>query len=333
MATISATSPTGDVFPTNITEVLFCVLLMVFNLTLFQFIRGEVSTFVMRSDEHVAHSRSKLEAVDHFVKGNNLPKELQQEIRHHHLISQATPSINQHEVLGSLSYALKVEVACHVSRDYIEELPLFRLLSDNLLDAISVTLTEERFESEEYLYRQHEVATDMFIVLAGAVDEVTESNAAEVLQQQLRPGNTTGDVPFFFKMRHWVSAKASKVHGTTVLRLSRDKLSHLLKMHPKEEEVLAENAMELFSVLKDAATHKSKSAYSRSSAGFSVGSSKALQSVGDDGQQLLLDDDESASSVLESEQFDQVGLALGGSRCLTRVSVGVLPLCVGVRSR
>lgn len=59
-----------------------------------------------------------------------------------------------------------------MTREHLEAVKLFSGLSDNLLDAVAVSLEEESYEPEEYIYRQQEVATSMFIVISGSIDEV-----------------------------------------------------------------------------------------------------------------------------------------------------------------
>lgn len=59
-----------------------------------------------------------------------------------------------------------------MAREHLEAVKLFMGLTDNLLDAVAVSLEEESYEPEEYIYRQQEVATSMFIVVSGSIDEV-----------------------------------------------------------------------------------------------------------------------------------------------------------------
>lgn len=66
----------------------------------------------MRSDEELAQSRSHLESVDKFVKGNELPLELQNEIKHYSTNhASGSSSLKASTLLDGLSYALRVEVA------------------------------------------------------------------------------------------------------------------------------------------------------------------------------------------------------------------------------
>ena len=309
---MSANPMVGSVLPQNILEILYSMVVMTANLTLFRYVTGEVSALVMRADEDLAQSRSHLEGVDAFVKSNALPGDLQDEIRDYSVQQSQNTTMKAHTLLDVLSYALRVDVANFVYREHLENVDLFTGLSENLMDSVLVSLVEESFEPEDYLYREYEVATSMFVVVSGSIEEINENVSSEdedQVTQNVRPGGTTADVPFFFKMRHWQSAKASRTQGAVVLRMPRDRLSHLLKMFPEEEETLAQNAMEMFHKQRDAAATRVKAATS-SRTGSSHASSKGGSSEffgntateGHQGNASMVD----SSMDGESDKFDMM---------------------------
>jgi hypothetical protein len=111
----------GDVIPSNPIEMIFCICLMVLNLTLLRlifssslricaitittevivfscetrFVTGEVSTEVMKADECIINARSKLEAVERLLKDKRIGKHLGDEIRRHCLLTQSSPIVDQ----------------------------------------------------------------------------------------------------------------------------------------------------------------------------------------------------------------------------------------------
>lgn len=108
----------GHVIPQNYAEVMFAIVLMALNMTLIRWIVGEVSTMVMGTDKKLMMARQELEAVDQFVRGNNLPDKLQQEIKLHFRASsaQGANTVDQESLLDGMSHSLKVEVASFISR-------------------------------------------------------------------------------------------------------------------------------------------------------------------------------------------------------------------------
>ena len=90
----------GDVIPQNVVEIIFCMLFMVLNLTLFRYVTGEVSTIVMKSDEETIELRSRLEAVEMLLQDTRIGKDLQDEIRQHFRASQSNRGADQTAIFG-----------------------------------------------------------------------------------------------------------------------------------------------------------------------------------------------------------------------------------------
>ena len=65
-----------------------------------RFITGEVTSKVMKADEYIIESRSKLEAVDNLLKDKRIDTQLGDEIRRHCLLSQSSPLFDQEALFG-----------------------------------------------------------------------------------------------------------------------------------------------------------------------------------------------------------------------------------------
>ena len=58
LATLSSEGNVGELVPATAVEVLFTLLLMLINMTLFAYILGEISSLVMKMDDEVRRARS-----------------------------------------------------------------------------------------------------------------------------------------------------------------------------------------------------------------------------------------------------------------------------------
>ena len=56
MATMTTNGVVGELTPATYSEVVFCSILMVVNMTLFAYILGEISTLIMKNDDKVRYS-------------------------------------------------------------------------------------------------------------------------------------------------------------------------------------------------------------------------------------------------------------------------------------
>ena len=71
----------GDIVPQNFVEVVFSIVLMMMNLTVFRYIIGELSATVMSFNEQLVAARDRAEKVLNFIKTNRLPEDLVNEIK------------------------------------------------------------------------------------------------------------------------------------------------------------------------------------------------------------------------------------------------------------
>jgi CRP-like cAMP-binding protein len=314
--TLTSYGIVGDMLPANDGEIIYSMILMVLNVTIFGFLIGEVSSIVMMQDEEVAAARTQLGAVESFVKGSQLEDDLRDEIKQHFKATRMHSSSDQAVIFRRMSRCLQVEVSSYTTRGYLDGVPLFQGCSSQLMDAICVLLVEVNFAPEEYLYRASEIARDMFFIIDGSVDEITESEKGEKVDATIKPGGTTGVLSFFFGMRRLGSARAGKLAGAVCLRLSREEFMDMLTLYPEEEAKVAQAAMKTF---EGARSHfGSRRAQSRaptSKTGLSrdiVGGAgvETMDTISD----LKATDDEDKAS---SDAFTQ---ALGGSGIRMRMA-------------
>lgn len=78
-------------------------------------------------------------------------------------------------------------------------------------------------------------------------DEAQESNGRPEAEQPTsriaEPGETIGDMPFVFRMRHFNNARSTGKADTSLFVLTNGRYSALVKMFPAQEDLVMDNAM------------------------------------------------------------------------------------------
>ena len=313
-ATLTSYGIVGDILPQNNTEIVYTMVLMVMNITVFGYIIGEVSSVFMIQDEEVTKARTQLGAVESFIRGSKLEDDLRDEIKLHFRATRMHSSSDQAAIFRRMSRSLQVEVSSYTTRGYLDGVPLFQGCSPQLIDAVSVLLSEVTFAPEDYLYRVSEIAREMFFVIDGSVDEITENDKGEKVEAVIKAGGTIGVLSFFFGMRHLASARAGKLAGAVCLRLSREEFMDMLKLYPEEEGRIAQSALKSFEGARSQYGSRHASSLAPSTR---TGESKAVSSAfasSSDGRKATSEGDD----VDSSEAFTQ---ALGGSGIRQRMAV------------
>jgi len=103
----------------------------------------------------------------------------------------------------------------------------------------------------------------MYFVVQGHVEVLNEmGDGAEVLDSVCKPGDSCGDLSFFFGMRHINTCRVQTSAAATLFTLQKYNFTQLLKLYPEEEHIVARNALSVFDNTKAkmtaASSYKSK---------------------------------------------------------------------------
>ena len=244
--TVTINGAIGNVIPANELEILFVMILIMCNLTFVQSTIASVSTVVMANGHAIVKAREGNDNIKKFITGHPFSHDLQNEIlSHFHAVNQGT-SVDHSVVFAGLSRGLQVQIARFMSRSYLGNVELFSGTSEIFLDDVCVLLREVSFSPEDVLFLAGHVSTEMFFVVSGSVEEVTENDDGDVIGDEHHTNEAVGPVAFFFGIRQFFTARASK-KGAICLRLDRMSFLDVLKSYPKDEEITAQNALKSFS--------------------------------------------------------------------------------------
>eukprot|EP00873_Tetraselmis_striata_P000688 jgi/Tetstr1/420952/TSEL_012012.t1 len=277
LATLSSEGNVGELVPENMLEMVFCMVLMLINMTLFVYILGEISSLVMKMDDEVAESRNKQAKVENYIKSKkNVTDDLAIDIRGHiNASNQQGSDIEIGEVYALMSHSLKVAVASCVCRDRLDEVTFFSGCNPAFLDSLSVLLSEVAFSKDDIVFRQNEVAEDMLIILTGSIERRIEMEDDDpVVDGRCGPSECVGELSFFFGMRHVNTAVV--VAPTQCLKLVKEDFNQILKMYPEEEDKITHNALNAYN-----------KAWNRAGSAKSGASGKSAKSVQETMDELM----------------------------------------------
>ena len=201
-------------------------------------------------DEDIVLRRNKLGAVSAYLQAKGLHGELMQQIVKYFSSNERSANIPMSKILPSLNLGLQHEVASFITGDCLQQTALFRGCTGPMLDNLQLLLRDVDFLDGEYIHQQGNVAYEMFIVIRGSVSIITTDEMGHHdVEQELGIGDSIGDLEFFFQMRHVTSCRALD-RGARCLRLGRDSLMAVLKMHQDDERAISSSAADLVATAK-----------------------------------------------------------------------------------
>jgi len=312
-STVSSTGVIGDMWPKNYGEIAYTIFLLCLNLTLFNYIIGEISAGVLKGDEKLVKVREEIGAVESYLQSFNIPSDLKLEIRRYFQGSSVGSTFYQaSDIFDSVSHSLRIEISSNMTRECLDNVVLFEGCSAQLKSNIQGLLREIHFGSEEFLFQSNMVAHEMYFVVVGFVDQlVQDSDGVSIHDKTVGPGGSVGDLSFFFGVRHINSARASSRSGAMCLRLVRTQIMPVLEAYPDDEEIVAQNALRQFKLTKDERNVNNSGRQGKSIASSTIQRLKEEErsvSSGDEFEEQSLPTDYE-QSMLQEDSFDAVILS------------------------
>ena len=252
-STITTMGETGDMTPKNLAEVLFTMLLYVLNISWFSHITGEVCAHVLKGDEEVNQIRAEMGAVDSYLKSFDCPEALKLEIKGY-FQGNSILSLSSSDIFDGVSQSLRLEISSKLTQKCLNSSMFFKGCSEHMKDSIKGLLREVHFASEEYLIQINTVAHDMYFVISGLVERISvDHEGAETVEARIGAGGSVGVLEGYFGIRYIYSSRATSIGGPCLcLRLVRNQLLMILKVHPDDDEVVEQNAMSEFQKVRQA---------------------------------------------------------------------------------
>ncbi len=117
----------GDIHPETDAERLAASLIMLFGGSFYGYTIALMAQLVSKFNINRQNYENKLDCVKAYMVSRNLPRDLQQRIKHYykHYMQQKT-AMNERVILEELSTVLRYEVAAHLVDELVYKVPIFQ---------------------------------------------------------------------------------------------------------------------------------------------------------------------------------------------------------------
>jgi len=261
LSTVTIQGTLGNLVAQNYVEMIYVIMLLLVNLTIYRWISAELSDIVMSGDNKVIRTREQQDKIFQFISCRAFTPDLRTRIQDHFFAVRGNVSTEQQSLLKTLSHGLRVELARLIWRDFIMKVHLFRGCSGQFLDALCVLLQETHYGPEEMVGHAGTVSDHLVILVKGGLE--TYSREDERIKKVGRKGHVVGALSFFFHVRQYLNTRAART-GAVCICITRDGMNEVLQIYPKDEERVKKNALAFYS----------KDKQSEGSVAFSLSSSE-----------------------------------------------------------
>jgi hypothetical protein len=198
----------GDITPNRDLEYAFTIVVMMVGASWYALIIGSIASLVSSIDSAKSRFWDRVDVVGQHLRSRDVPGGLQRQIQdYYEYIWDRYRGVGAEDLLSDLPAEMRLEVVYHLTRDLIEEVPLFRHGGEALRNALLMALESRVYIPDSFVVREGEMADGMYFVSSGRLSILSGGGDEEVAE--LLPGDYFGDLSLLLGERRTASVQAS----------------------------------------------------------------------------------------------------------------------------
>lgn len=198
----------GDITPHLNYEYVFTIISMIIGASMYAFIIGNIASLFSNLDVQKSAYWSKTDAIKLYLRNRGVPDQLNKRVRNyyeyrwfHHR------GLDEQLIFNDLPDPLRLEVMMQLTRDLLENVPLFKYSSSNLKNVLLLALKAKTYDPESLLARPGEAAKEIYFISKGTVDIIDQTG--EKKHATLSSGEYFGDISILLGEHRTAGARAT----------------------------------------------------------------------------------------------------------------------------
>ncbi|KAM1762133.1 hypothetical protein ACFX12_004818 [Malus domestica] len=237
--TTLTTTGYGDLHAENPREMLFDIFYMLFNLGLTSYLIGNMTNLVVHWTSRTRIFRDTVRAASEFAARNDLPPTIQDQMLSHICLKFKTEGLKQQETLNGLPKALRSSIAQHLFFPVVQSIYLFQGVSYDFLFQLVSEIDAEYFPPKEDVILQNEAPTDLYILVSGAADLVSNVDGQAQFIRKATAGDTLGEIGVLCHRPQPFTVRTTEL--SQILRIRRSSLMTTIEANKDDEQIIMNN--------------------------------------------------------------------------------------------
>ncbi len=175
----------GDITPVRTAEYIASMVVMLLGASMYAFIIGNVASLLSNLDSAKADYWNRMESVTEYLRYRRVPQRLGVRVRNYYEYLWARHrGLHQDAFFSDLPEPLRLEVLLHLTRDLLEQVPLFKHCSPSLRNALLMGLEPRTYDPDSLVVRVGDIGREIVFVSQGILNITTPDGkfAAELVE-------------------------------------------------------------------------------------------------------------------------------------------------------
>ncbi|XP_019185177.1 PREDICTED: potassium channel SKOR-like isoform X2 [Ipomoea nil] len=236
-----ATVGYGDIHAVNLREMIFVMIYVSFDMVLGAYLIGNMTALIVKGSKTVRY-RDKMTDLIKFVNRNKLGRDIRSQIKSH-LRLQYESSYTDAAVLQDIPVSIRAKISQSLYQSYIENIPLLKGCSSELINQIAIKVHEEFFLPGEVIMEQGNVIDQLYFVCHGLLEEVgIEKDGSEETVASLEPNSSFGEVSILCNIPQPYTVRVREL--CRLLRIDKQSFSNILDIFFHDGRRILNNLLE-----------------------------------------------------------------------------------------
>ena len=197
----------GDITPHRDIEYVFAMVTIVLGASMYAFIIGNVASLISNLDMAKASYWARVETVNQYLRSRQVAPELNQQVRDYYdYVWARFRGMNERSLLADLPASIRLDVILQLTRELIEEVPLIRLCSPALRNALLMSLRPQIYVPGSYIVREGEVGRGIFFLSGGEAEILSDEGRRS--HGALKAGEHFGDLSLLLGEKRTAAVRA-----------------------------------------------------------------------------------------------------------------------------
>ena len=220
----------GDIVPKGRGQTLFVIVIELLGAGMYGLIIGNIASLVANIDVAKTQYRERLDKINTFLRYRGIPQDLQRRINgYYDYLWETRRGYDESSVLADLPVPLKVSVSLFLNKEIIENVPIFKGASADLVTELILNLKPVVYTPGDYIMKAGEVGFDMFFISKGAVDVLSADE--KTIYATLNAGQFFGEIALLLSTPRTATIKAKEF--SDLYRLEKDAFDRVIARYPE----------------------------------------------------------------------------------------------------
>jgi hypothetical protein len=230
----------GDITPDLNYEYIFAIIVMLIGASTYAFIIGNIASLVSTLDIQKSRYWSDYDRLMLYLRQRGVSNNVNERVRSYFDYRwENHRGMNEHELINDLPRPLRLEVMTELTRDLLENVPLFKYCSEQLKFVLISFLEAETYNPGSLIARSGEKVEEIIFISRGKMEIIPkyEGNLSF-----LEAGDYFGDLPLILGERR--NASIRTLNFCEVFILKSNHFFHIKKEFPEFMEVIKKTSKE-----------------------------------------------------------------------------------------